>query len=155
MNNLIESLEGMIKLWGKACLSFPVLANEPDYIAAKNALSAEKRRTVAGLPSDILIGGSLSGTYLNGYLTASYEDLVNLLGKPGNGDGYKVDAEWTLTVRGKVLSIYNYKDGINYNGDEGTPTEEITDWHIGGKGDIAKEIQYLASLLPTATARID
>lgn len=75
----------------------------------------------------------INGTHLMGEIDTSYERLVEVLGKPQEGDGYKVDAEWCLKFNnGLVATIYNYKDGKNYNGSEGLETEAITDWHIGG-----------------------
>ncbi len=74
------------------------------------------------------------GTSLQGYLDIAYADLVKVFGPPHiDGDGEKVDAEWVLTLAsGNVATIYNYKNGKNYLGDEGQATEDITDWHIGG-----------------------
>jgi hypothetical protein len=69
---------------------------------------------------------------LVGYIDISYDRLVEKFGEPTEGDGYKVDAEWLLDIDGEFVTIYNYKDGVNYNGPEGTPVEDITDWHIGG-----------------------
>lgn len=94
-------------------------------------------------------GGDINGTCLQGYITANYKDIVALLGKPGPADGYKVDAEWVCTINGKVLTVYNYKDGKNYNGAKGIPKTKITDWHIGGHGDIEAEAWFLASKLST------
>lgn len=83
-----------------------------------------------------------TGTCLQGYIDADFFDLVNLFGEPLEGDGYKVDAEWIIEFdNGEIATIYNYKDGYNYNGPEtGTPTELITDWHIGGKSKKAVEL---------------
>jgi hypothetical protein len=56
-----------------------------------------------------------SGTCLQGYIVKYYDQLVDLLGEPTSGDGYKVDAEWLIKFDdGTVATIYNYKDGINY-----------------------------------------
>lgn len=67
------------------------------------------------------------------YLDASYKELKKLFGKPTEGDGYKVDAEWeVLFDNGAYATIYNYKDGRNYLGKEGIPKANIRDWHIGG-----------------------
>lgn len=79
------------------------------------------------------------GTCLQGYVDISYEKLVNAFGEPEEGDGYKTDAEWVLRFEDStVATIYNYKDGVNYNGpEEGIPTELIEDWHIGGVSKIA------------------
>ncbi len=73
------------------------------------------------------------GTSLQGYVSVNYATLRELFGKPLDGDGYKVDAEWIIQFDdGTVATIYNYKDGKNYNGEDGTETTEITEWHIGG-----------------------
>ena len=83
---------------------------------------------------------TIAGTSLQGYLTANYSDLKKLFGTPNNGDGYKVDAEWLLMTPAGVATIYNYKDGKNYCGNEGTPKTKITDWHIGGDNTEVVEI---------------
>lgn len=93
----------------------------------------------------ITIGGNPSGTFLHGYLTARYIDLKEILGKPHASDGYKVDAEWDLLINGKQITIYNYKDGKNYNGTSGIATTKITEWHIGSSTDVTEECTYLAS----------
>jgi hypothetical protein len=75
----------------------------------------------------------VEGSHLQGYIKAKYTELVALFGKPTDGDGYKVDAEWNVKFDdGIVASIYNYKDGPNYCGPDGVPVHKITDWHIGG-----------------------
>lgn len=72
-------------------------------------------------------------TWLQGETTATYKELTSLFGKPHDGDGYKVDAEWRIKFEdGTLATIYNWKDGKNYCGEDGTPTEQITEWHIGG-----------------------
>jgi hypothetical protein len=76
----------------------------------------------------------LNGTCLQGYVDANYADLCEKFGEPTDSDGYKVDAEWLIEFAdGTVATIYNYKDGKNYCGEEGLDVEDITDWHIGGK----------------------
>lgn len=82
-----------------------------------------------------------SGTSLMGYVDASFQELMAVFGEPFNGDGYKVDAEWVLETPYGVATIYNYKDGINYNGPSGTPREQIRDWHIGGHS--AKVVRFI------------
>ena len=79
------------------------------------------------------------GTSLVGYITVSYEKLVNTFGEPNNSDGYKVDAEWDIKFAdGTIATIYNWKNGKNYIGCDGTDVEEITDWHIGGVNELSK-----------------
>jgi hypothetical protein len=74
----------------------------------------------------------MDGSCLQGYIDVSYDDLVAAFGEPMAGDGCKVDAEWSIDDGTHVASIYNYKTGINYQGSDGEPTEQIRDWHIGG-----------------------
>ena len=97
---------------------------------------------------NLTIGRDATGTYLNGYLDAGYKDIKKAFGNPSDADGYKVDAQWTITVNGKVITIYNYKDGVNYNGKKhGTPKTKIRDWHIGGNGNTMQESLFIAQLV--------
>lgn len=75
-----------------------------------------------------------NGTSLAGYLTVTYAQLVEAFGAPNTpNDGYKTDAEWTLmSDDGHVVTIYNYKNGKNYNGPSGLAVEDITEWNVGG-----------------------
>lgn len=83
---------------------------------------------------DDLINSNM--TCLRGCITATYAQLVGTFGEPlkEGFDDYKSDAEWLVQFDdGTVATIYNWKNGINYGGsEEGIPTEQITDWHIGG-----------------------
>ncbi len=87
-----------------------------------------------------------SGTSLMGEINISFEKLVKIFGQPHhNGDGYKVDAEWGIKFtdglyKNVVATIYNWKDGKNYCGDEGLDVENITEWHIGGMTPQAFEL---------------
>ena len=78
-------------------------------------------------------GVNAGGTSLSGYLTANYDDLVTVFGEPHNDEGFKTDAGWDIEFEdGTIVTIYNWKNGKNYCGDEGEVTEEITDWNVGG-----------------------
>jgi hypothetical protein len=91
------------------------------------------------------MGGSLQG-----YIDASYIELEEIFGTPTDGDGYKVDAEWEILFDdGTFCTIYNWKDGENYNGKNGMPIEDIRDWHIGGNNTDA--IPHLNNLLKKVT----
>jgi len=72
-------------------------------------------------------------------------DLCSTFGEPSShGDGYKTDAEWELKIKTEekeeVVTIYNWKDGHNYCGEDGNPVHLITDWHVGGH---TKETFYM------------
>jgi hypothetical protein len=86
--------------------------------------------------------------HLVGAIDCSYAKLVKLLGPPNaQHDDYKSDAEWSLRVNGKVMTIYNYKDGKNYNGKSGIATTRLRDWHIGGEDNLDTEIEILKKAL--------
>ncbi len=76
---------------------------------------------------------STDGTHYLDCVTIDYSKLVKTFGEPNaETDDYKTDAEWHITTPHGIGTIYNYKNGRNYLGKEGTETEEITNWHIGG-----------------------
>lgn len=87
-------------------------------------------------PQVIRYNGPFQSTWLVGEIDCSYVDLVNAFGDSNVDvteyfDG-KVDIEWRLMTEAGIATIYNYKDGPNYMGAEGTPVHKIRDWHIGG-----------------------
>jgi hypothetical protein len=80
------------------------------------------------------------GTFLQGKVESTYSTLVKIFGEPTESDGYKTDAEWLIKFEdGNVATIYNWKDGKNYNGASGKKTEVIKCWHIGGFNEKAVE----------------
>jgi hypothetical protein len=80
-------------------------------------------------------GDNAWGTSLIGKITVPYARLAEIFGEPDPGDGYKTDAEWTLTLPGNIVAtIYNWKDGRAYCGAHGTDVEDIHDWHVGAHG---------------------
>ena len=94
---------------------------------------------------DVIGGGN------RGQMTIAYDELVKALGKPNDctkegpwrsGDN-KVRAEWAFktTVKGKpiILTIYDYKQDM--------PVEQVTEWNIGGKGDVDIAASFLAMKL--------
>ena len=76
------------------------------------------------------------GTFLQGYLRASFEQLVRAFGEPHdpNGDNYKTDVEWAFKFAdGTIATIYNWKNGHNYLGKaEGLELNNIDQWNVGG-----------------------
>jgi hypothetical protein len=76
----------------------------------------------------------INRTCLQGYINAHYYRLVDFFGEPMESDGYKTDAEWQIEFEdGTVATVYNWKNGLNYCGADGTPVEYITEWNVGGK----------------------
>ena len=70
-----------------------------------------------------------NGTSLQGYMTATYDQLVERFGQP-EGGGDKTTVEWCLEFEdGTVATIYDWKE---YS----TPLGRY-DWHIGGTSKMA------------------
>ena len=84
------------------------------------------------------------GTYLQGHISTTYENIVSVLGKQHhNGDEYKTDAEWNIKFEdGTIATLYNWKNGKNYCGDEGLDIEDITEWNIGGHSPRARDLLF-------------
>lgn len=89
---------------------------------------------------------SADRTSLQGYVDASYSQLIELFGNPCESDGDKVDAEWCLFIDGILVTIYNYKNGRNYLGPDGLDVEEMNSWNIGGKFNSCGQEWAVASL---------
>ena len=94
-----------------------------------------------------------NGTHLQGYINCSYDDLTSALGYPleEGFDNYKSDAEWSIEFDdGMVATIYNWKNGKNYLGDQGYNLCDIAQWHVGGR---SKEVvERVAFLIKSAIA---
>ena len=90
---------------------------------------------------------NIGGTCLKGYITTTYDNLLNKLPKPLEiYDDYKCDVEWGLEFSdGTKATIYNYKNGRNYLGDKGKDKEDITQWNIGGNSH--KAVEYVSEIL--------
>lgn len=86
--------------------------------------------TVTRRPAD----APFVSTWLQGHVDVPFSKLVETFGEPQHTgiECDKSDAEWEFDTPHGVATIYNYKDGYNYNGPSGQPVEKITDWHIGG-----------------------
>ncbi len=89
------------------------------------------------------------GTHLQGYVKATYEQLLKTFGEPHdpNGDNYKTDVEWAFEFAdGTVATLYNWKNGKNYLGEaEGLELNDIYEWHVGGFSEkaVAKLLEKL------------
>ena len=94
---------------------------------------------------------NVGGTFLRGYIKASYEQLLKSFGEPHdpNGDNYKTDVEWAFEFAdGTIATLYNWKNGKNYLGEaEGLELNDIYEWHVGGFSEkaVAKLLQKLRS----------
>ena len=92
---------------------------------------------------------NVGGTFLRGYIKASYEQLLKSFGEPHdpNGDNYKTDVEWAFEFAdGTIATLYNWKNGKNYLGEaEGLELNDIYEWNVGGNSDkaVAKLLEKL------------
>jgi len=76
----------------------------------------------------------VTGTCYMGEIYCSYNEIIDSIGEPSEVfDNYKSDAEWCLEFdNGMVATIYNWKNGKNYCGEDGLDLKDIDEWHIGG-----------------------
>ena len=92
---------------------------------------------------------NVGGTFLQGYIKASYDQLVKTFGEPHDpdGDNYKTDVEWAFEFAdGTIATLYNWKNGKNYLGEaEGLELNDIYEWHVGGFSEkaVAKLLEKL------------
>lgn len=67
-------------------------------------------------------------------ITTTYKKLVEIFWEPNDdSDWYKTQAQWRLMGKdGFYFTIYDYKQGKQYCGDEEwLDVENVTEWHIG------------------------
>jgi hypothetical protein len=95
-----------------------------------------------------------TGTHRMGYIRATYAELERLLGKPEEGDGYKVSGEWTITsgdCPGSVITLYDWKSTALY--DESLPSvaefrasPKARTFNVGGNNpaDVLRFIEVLS-----------
>lgn len=76
-------------------------------------------------------------TCLQGYVDATFDRLVAVLGEPNLGDFDKVTCEWSVTINGTIVTVYNWKTDLD-------PRYE-THWHVGGHD--AKAVNLLRGAL--------
>lgn len=90
---------------------------------------------------------SINGTSLQGYMKASYDDLVKAFGEPDfdstrDGESDKVHTQWALEFENAegdmiIATIYDWKEDSAYNSRVGE-----YNWHIGGNSYDAVSAVY-------------
>ena len=81
--------------------------------------------------NEITINTNLSSR--KGIIESTYSELVRLFGPPINVDAFKSDWEWSIRFSdGSKATIYNWKNGPNYCGEDGYQADQIMEWHVGG-----------------------
>jgi hypothetical protein len=84
---------------------------------------------------------SVDGTSLRGHIQATFADLVRTLGPPLTGDGYKTECEWIVRDdTGRLATIYDWKLGVSWCGQDGVPAKDITEWNVGGHSSEAMDL---------------
>lgn len=75
------------------------------------------------------------GTFQQDKINISYSKLVDIFGEPHHEiDELRIDRKWLLQFGdGTVATIYNWKNGANWQGDDRILTDNIADWCIGGR----------------------
>ena len=69
------------------------------------------------------------GTHLQGYISATYDQLIARFGQPEFG-GDKTTVEWCLEFEdGTIATVYDWKEYRTPMG--------MYDWHIGGNDQMA------------------
>lgn len=87
---------------------------------------------------------SIEGTCLQGYAMTEYYRVLEVFGRPKDGDGYKTDVEWVIQFEdGLIATIYNWKNGPAYLGGM-AEVKHIDEWNIGGHSrDAADRVRAL------------
>ena len=92
---------------------------------------------------------------LQGYINAPLEHLESIFNKHGyDHDNFKTDGSWSLEFKENgsitIATIYNYKNGKNYLGNDGFDLDQIKSWNIGGFGVNAynKVLEKLVEAFP-------
>jgi hypothetical protein len=77
---------------------------------------------------------NVNGTSHQGEISESFETLLKLFGTPMSAVDNKSDVEWSIMFNdGVVSTIYNWKNGPAFCGNDGINPVNITEWNIGGK----------------------
>lgn len=85
------------------------------------------------------------GSSLKGYVNATYDELVGVLGEPTRNEpsgDEKTQVEWVVEFEGNVFTIYDWK---TYSRDY--TLNELDVFNIGGKVWAGDFIDYLEKIL--------
>ena len=92
------------------------------------------------------INTETAGTSGKGSFICEFKTLVKVLGQPEEGDEYKTQAEWDIEYKdGTVTTIYDWKQGKCYLGEEGIEPKEVIEWNVGGNEE-TKSLEHLKDL---------
>lgn len=69
--------------------------------------------------------GALNGTFLQGYVAATFDELCDVFGEPHFYDDGKTSVEWGLVFEDTTIASI-------YDGNEVTSPTGKYEWHVGG-----------------------
>jgi hypothetical protein len=80
-----------------------------------------------------------NGTCLQGHLEFDFKTLLELLGEPKGGGSDKTDLSWLIVLQDEIsederihiVTVYDWKIGKNYCGDDGMDVEQNNLWNVG------------------------
>lgn len=107
---------------------------------------SEKKITIPWLK----FGCNPDGTFFQGEFTASYAELVQLLGPPNSErDDHKVSTEWNLLHRRDPITVYDWKMTAQYQVGL-MSVEEFRalpsyEWHVGAHSESAAR-EFIAAV---------
>jgi hypothetical protein len=82
---------------------------------------------------------NVTGTSLQGYVEATYEELVDVFGKPTHTYGDKTTCEWDMEFRVETGDDIRYVVATLYDWKMAPTVNSNYRWHIGGKNYLAVE----------------
>lgn len=76
----------------------------------------------------------LEGTCLQGQIITTYDHIKSVFGEPSDRDiDGKIQVEWDLLFYKEVVAtVYDWKEHVK--------PKLVTQWHIGGKSELAKRL---------------
>ncbi|MCK9428671.1 MAG: hypothetical protein M0R17_01500 [Candidatus Omnitrophica bacterium] len=87
------------------------------------------------------------GTHLIGKINTTYDVLLKVFGKPTSVPEDEQTAIWIINIEDPedeyntiVATVYDWKIGKGYFGEDGLDLEDITEWNVGGKTHRAVEL---------------
>jgi hypothetical protein len=87
---------------------------------------------------------AVAGTCLQGYIEATRDDLEEVFGEAGEGDGYKFQFHWALEI--ETLSGTKHRVTIyDWKYDEVAPETKKIVWNIGG--DSKDAVRLVSAIL--------
>ncbi len=83
----------------------------------------------------------ISGTCRQSQLLATIDQLIAAFGEPEHPWCSKTDWHWSIEFPdGTIATIYNWKNGPSYTGDDSIRAFDIETWSVGGRDSRALDL---------------